>query len=127
MMNYSQIHDECHAAGMTAGIKCRPIPMMVGEAKSIFSNEIDYTKQTYLLDEGACGFAWVTIYPGNSKLANAYKKLGLARPAYGGGVQHWITEFGQSAARKEAYARAYAAKLRELTGEERIYMGSRLD
>lgn len=126
-MNYSEIHNDCHAAGIAAGIKCRPIPMMVGEAKSIFSNEIDYTKQTYLLDEGACGFAWVTIHPGNSKLANAYKKLGLARPAYGGGVQIWVSEFGQSIDRKEAYAYAYAKKLKELTGEERIYAGSRLD
>jgi hypothetical protein len=36
-------------------------------------------------------------------------------------------EFGQSVDRKYAYAQAYAAKLRELTGVERIYPGSRLD
>jgi hypothetical protein len=101
--------------------------MMVGEGKSIFSNEIDYTKKTYLLDEGACGFAWITIRPGNSKLANAYKKLGLAKSAYGGGVSVWVGEFGQSIDRKSAYANAYAEKLRELTGEERIYGESRLD
>jgi hypothetical protein len=126
-MNYSQIHNECHAAGMAAGINCRPMPMLVGEGTSLFSNEIDYNRPTYFVESGACGFAWVTIYPGNSKLANAYKKLGLARKAYGGGVQVWVSEFGQSVERKEAYAVAYARKLQELTGETRIYPGSRLD
>jgi len=126
-MNYSEIHNECHAAGMVAGEAVRPIPMVVGEGKSFFSNEIDYTKRTYVLDDGPCGFAWVNIYPGNCKVANQYKKMGLAKPAYGGGVQMWITEFGQSVDRKLAYANAYAAKLRELTGHERIYGGSRLD
>ena len=126
-MNYQAIHNECHEAGMIAGANVRTTPMLVGEATSVLSREIDYTKPTYVVDDGPCGFAWVTIYPGNSRLANQYKKLGLARPAYGGGVQTWVSEFGQSADRKYAYAQAYAAKLQELTGETRIYAGSRLD
>lgn len=126
-MNYQTIHNECHEAGMIAGANVRVNPMLVGEATSIFSNEIDYNKPTYILDDGPCGFAWVNIYPGNCKLANQYKKLGLARPAYGGGVQMWVHEFGQSVDRKYAYAQAYAAKLQELTGVERIYADSRLD
>lgn len=126
-MNYQAIHNECHEAGMIAGANLRTTPMLVGEATSVFSNEIDYSKPTYVVDDGPCGFAWVTIYPGNCRLANQYKKLGLAKPAYGGGVQLWINEFGQSVDRKYAYAQAYAAKLRELTGVERIYPGSRLD
>ena len=126
-MNYEAIHNECHEAGMIAGANLRTTPMLVGETTSPFGNEIDYTKPTYVVDDGPCGFAWVTIHPGNSKLANQYKKLGLARPHYGGGVSMWINEFGQSVDRKYAYAQAYAAKLRELTGVERIYPGSRLD
>lgn len=126
-MNYQAIHNECHEAGMIAGANFRTTPMLVGEATSIFSNEIDYSKPTFVVDDGPCGFAWVNIYPGNCRLANQYKKLGLAKPAYGGGVQIWISEFGQSADRKYAYAQAYAAKLRELTSVERIYPGSRLD
>ena len=126
--NYIEIHNDCHAAGIVAGIKAKPTPMMVGEAKSPFSNEIDYEKQTYLLDDGACGYAWITIRPGNSKLANAYKKLGLAKPAYGGGVSVWVNEFGQSVERKTAYANAYAIKLRELCPSvTNIYADSRLD
>lgn len=126
-MNYQAIHNECHEAGMIAGANVRINPMLVGEATSIFSNEIDYSKPTYVVNDGPCGFAYINIYPGNCKLANQYKKLGLARPAYGGGVQIWVHEFGQSVDRKYAYAQAYAAKLRELTGVERIYAGSRLD
>jgi hypothetical protein len=127
MINYQKIHADCHAAGLNAGVAAKPTPMMVGTAKSIFSNEIDYTKPTYRVDDGPCGFASINIYPGNSKLANAYKKLGLARKAYGGGVSVSVHEFGQSYERKMAYASAYAAKLSELTGVDRIYADGRLD
>jgi len=126
-MNYSLIHEDCHAAGLAAGIKAETNAMIVGSPKSLLDNEIDYTKKTYLLDEGPCGYAWVTIRPGNSKLANAYKKLGLAKKAWNGGVDFWVSEFGQGVQRKEAYARAYAAKLQELTGHDRVTVGSRLD
>lgn len=127
MINYQKIHADCHAAGLNAGVAVTPTPMLVGTAKSLLSNEIDYTKPTYRVDDGPCGFAYINIYPGNSKLANAYKKLGLARKAYGGGVTVNVYEFGQSYERKMAYARAYAEKLRELTGEARIYPDGRLD
>lgn len=126
-MNYQAIHNECHEAGMIAGANVKANPIVVGESTTPFGNDIDYTKPTYTIDDGPCGFAWINIYPGNCKLANAYKKLGLARPAYGGGVQVWVHEFNQSHDRKYAYAQAYAIKLRELTGVERIYSNSRLD
>ena len=126
-MNYEAIHEECHAAGMIAGKAVRSNPMIVGEPTTLFGNEIDYTKRTYVLDDGPCGYAWVNIHPGNCKVANQYKKMGLARPAYGGGVQMWVSEFGQSVDRKTAYANAYADKLRAVTGHEQIYGGSRLD
>jgi hypothetical protein len=126
-MKYESIHNECHQTGLLVGVRVNTRPMLVGEAKSLLSNEIDYTKKTYLMDDGPCGYAWVTIRPGNSKLANAYKKLGLAKSAWNGGVEYWVSEFGQSVDRKAAYAEAYAAKLRQLTGHETIYSGSRLD
>ena len=81
-----------------------------------------------------CGFAWVTVKPGNCTFANWLKKKGHARKAYGGGVQMWISGYGQSHDKKEAYARAFADKLKELlitTGilspKISITSGSRLD
>lgn len=77
----------------------------------------------------ACGFAWVTAHvDGRSKLAKELKKVGF-QSAYGGGLQLWNPSGSnvQNIDIKEAGARAYAIKMRELTGEESFYMGSRLD
>lgn len=79
-----------------------------------------------------CGFAWITIYPGNCRLANQAKKLlDNASPAYGGGVQIWVRDGGnQSMSRRETYAKAYTKKLRELADPSEyksIQWGSRAD
>ena len=53
-----------------------------------------------------CGFGWVNVRPGNSPFANWLKKAGLARKAYGGGVDIWISDYNQSYAQKLAHAQA---------------------
>ena len=126
-MNYSEIHTACHESGMEAGSNVQISPVRIGHAKSLFSDEIDYSRPTHIMEDGPCGFAWVTIFPGNSSLAREYKRLNIAKKAHGGGVRIWVEEFGQSHDRKEAYANAYAKKLRELTGHDRIYAESMLD
>jgi hypothetical protein len=87
--------------------------MMVGTPSTPLGNDIDYSKRTYYVSDGACGFAWVVIRPGNSSLARQAVKLGIGRSAYGGGVSIWVDAHGQSAQRKAGHARAYAAVLRE--------------
>ena len=116
-MNYQNIYNQCHEAGMVALNEAVPSPITVtGHG------------QTFYEMEGLCGFAWISIKPGNSKLANEFKKLGVAsKNHYAGGVDVWVREGGQSVTRKEAYASAFAKKLKELTGVERIYAQSRLD
>lgn len=83
----------------------------------------------YSEDWGACGFAWVKIRPGTSKLARAAKKYAGASKSYNGGVDIWVSFGGQSVSVKKSYANAYARKLSELTGtgENQIYGQSRLD
>jgi len=110
------VFEKAHEAGMRAVEELTVRPMIV----------VDGSRE-YFVADGACGFAWVTIRPGNSKLARAAKQYAGARAAYNGGVQIRISQFNQSVAKKEAYAGAYAAALRGLTGETRVYAGSRLD
>lgn len=126
-MNYEAIHNECHAAGMAAGQAINPVPMTVGHPTTPLGNDIDYSKPIYTVADGPCGFAWIDIKPGNSKLARGLKKIGVARKSVYGGVNIWVNEFDQSHDRKYEYARAYASRLRELTNEDRIYANSRLD
>lgn len=75
--------------------------------------------------DGVCGFAWVNV-PGNSGFGRWAKKTGLMRKAYAGGVQLWVSDYGQSMTRKEAFAYAYADSLRA-SGVENVYAGSRMD
>jgi hypothetical protein len=83
---------------------------------------------------GACGFAWVTVYPehkGNTKLGKAeravLKSLGFDKDWTGKAYQMWNpSKYGtQNVDTLEAGARA-AAKLLQAAGY-RAYAGSRLD
>lgn len=75
---------------------------------------------------GLCGFAWVKIKNGKSSLARFMVKEKLADKGTYGGVEVWVGVGGQSVDIKSAYARAYARKLSELSGEEAVGQ-SRLD
>ena len=63
--------------------------------------------------DGVCGFAWVSVWPRNCKLANALKKIGWGSSSYNG-VNLWVSGYGQSMEKKAAYGRAFADKLAEL-------------
>ena len=100
---FQEIVDKAYEAGIAAGYRARPIPMYV------ISQGIPIDR----IDDGACGFAWITVRPANSSFAIWAKKQGLMRPMYGGGVTYWVSVFGQSVDRKAAFAGAYAKVLRE--------------
>lgn len=111
---YQEIIEEAYKAGIEAGKNARPIPMYVIEQ----GIPIDR------IDDGACGFAWVA-FPGNTSFGKWAKKQGLARSHYPSGLCVWVSEFGQSVDRKEAFAGAYAKVLKD-NGID-AYAGSRLD
>jgi hypothetical protein len=86
-------------------------------------------------DFGMCGFAWVSVTPkekGNTKGGRAERKMleqiGFEKDWTGKSWQLWNPSKynGQNVDIKEAGARAYAAKMRELTGLD-AWAGSRLD
>jgi hypothetical protein len=104
---------EAHTAGLLAGNDANPTPMVVGTPTTPLGNDIDPEKTTYYVSEGACGFAWVVIRPGNCSLARQAKKLGIGSTRYGGGTSIWISEHGQSVERKAKHAAAYAKVLRD--------------
>ena len=101
---------EAHAAGIAAGNGAAVVPMVVSEHENMMDDNSPVRKQWFVGD-GVCGFAWVTVRPGNCAFALWAKKNDGWRSAYGGGTQKWIHEFGQSMQRKEDYAYAYAAVL----------------
>ena len=126
-LNYEKILAEAHEAGMAAGSAKVATPMTLVES-DLFDNPIG---KTYYDPEGPCGFAWVVTHEhGNGKFVKYLKSIsdGMSvgnKYYYGGYYVKWVGEFGQSIEKKEAYADAYAAILKDYG--IKAYSGSRLD
>lgn len=116
------LFDRAHAAGMAAGQEHTPRPMNVVRQDPVTGQVIE--RYAPVLD-GVCGFAWITIRPGNCAAAKYAKAHLQASIAYGGGMQIWVHQFNQSMERKERYANAFADVLRE--AGIRAWSGSRMD
>lgn len=118
------LYQAADEAGQEAVRKLTVVPMVVTGPVGLDNEPLEGCKSWYV-EDGACGFAWITVRPGNSPFANWLKKNGLGSKAYYGGVQIWVSQFNQSIQKKEAYAEAFAAKLSEygITASA----GSRLD
>jgi hypothetical protein len=118
------------AAGVAAAEAHTPTPMTVVERANPLADIMGgdpgpVVRQYEPVADGVCGFAWVTIHPGNSSFARWLTKQDLARPHYRGGVQVWISAYNQSYERKSVHAQAMAEALRE-EGVQ-AYSGGRLD
>lgn len=117
------IYVEAYEAGLNAGKDADTPKFIVGDAIGL-SDEIDFSKKTYILD-GLCGFAWVNISPARGAFVNYLKSRQVGSKGYYGGYEIWVREFGQSVDRKTAFARAFADVLNKYGINASI--GSRLD
>lgn len=115
-----EIYRAASAAGRAAGQAHSPTPMGVYPV-DLRGNRLGPTE---VVEDGVCGFAWVKI-AGNTSFGRWAKKEGIARSAYGGGLQIWISDYGQSMERKEAHARAMAKVLNN--NGVKAYAQSRMD
>jgi len=130
IMSMSKVHCEkllerAHLLGMDAGRRVGVTPMVVGTPTETFGSEIDYSKKTYFVEGGVCGFAGVVIKPARGKFVSYLKSIGIGNKHYYGGYHVPVREFGQSLTRKEAYAEAFARALGEVG--MRCYVDSRMD
>ena len=117
--------ERAHLMGMDAGRSVGVTPMVVGTPTTLFGSEIDYSKKTYFVEGGVCGFAGVVIKPARGKFVSYLKSIGIGNKHYYGGYYVSVHEFGQSLTRKEAYADAYAKVLSEAGMS--CYVDSRMD
>lgn len=118
------LYEKAEATATAAGFNAKPTPMVVSERANPL-NDASAVKQSWVVEGGVCGFAWIVVKPANSAFGNWLKKNGKAKPAYGGGLQIWVKAFGQSMERKEAYAYAFAKVLSE--AGINAYSDSRMD
>jgi hypothetical protein len=112
---YCDIFSFAHSAGLKAARETVPIPMVVEQHKDMTDDNSPVEKD-YFVPEGVCGFGWVNVKPGTSTFAKWLVKSGHAhKDSYYGGVSIGTPrEFGQSMARNEAYAHAFAHALNEV-------------
>jgi len=129
---WSRLYAEADAAGRKAANASTPAPMLVGTPKDMMASltggddgGFDEKEPVYYVADGVCGFAWVLIRPGNSSFARWLVKTDKGSAAYGGGVSIWVSGYGQSMQRKEAYAGAFA-KVLQAAGIT-AYSQSRMD
>jgi hypothetical protein len=128
-------NQEIFAAASNAAIKAyreaEPVPMIVGEAASLFGNELKPGGKQYYVADGVCGFAWVKISPARGPFVSYLKKEGIgSKDSYEGGYR--LSSYdcvpgdhGQSMQRKEAACSAFVAVLKD--NGINAYMGSRMD
>jgi len=121
----ARIYKKAHEAGLIAGETAGVIPMIVGQPSTPFGNDVDYSKPTYFVEGGVCGFAWIKISPARGAFVNYLKSIEVGSKSYTGGFDIWVRGFGQSLQRKEAYAQAFTEILRE--NGINAYAESRLD
>lgn len=122
---FQNLYFEANRAGRIAGDACIPQPMVVVQGDLMGKPLPGAVRE--VVSGGVCGFAWIKVAPANCRFANWLKKQGLARAAYGGGVQIWVSLYGQSMECKEAYAYAFADVLKAALPEVSIYAQSRMD
>jgi hypothetical protein len=100
----ARIFAQADEAGRAAAEAIQPVPMIVQDART------GYVYPPVL--DGVCGFAWV-IVPGNTSFGRYLKAEKGCTKGYPKGISYWISGYQQSLTRKEAYAYAFAAILRE--------------
>lgn len=130
---FMEVFRDAHIAGCGAAENCVPEPMIVVQHENPFDSSSAITKVYEPVLDGVCGFAWVNIKPGNSAFANWLKKNAEAgtihlriHKSYYGGIDLWISDYGQSYERKRAYANAFAKVIVDELGVKARSMG-RLD
>jgi len=129
-IDYQKIYEDAVTIGQYAAENVKVTPMIVGEAKNFFSDEIDYAQKTYFVAGGVCGFATVVIKPARGGFVQYLKGLNIGYKAYYGGyaIPARPVVAGalvQSMAINEAWALGFAQVLRDNGIEAR--MESRMD
>jgi hypothetical protein len=100
---YAKIWKQAWQAGHAAGAAHKPRAMTVTDRAG---NLIE------TVNDGMCGFAWLTVFGANKGFGYWLIKQGLATRGYTKGAQVWISDYNQSYERKAAHAYAMAESLR---------------
>lgn len=125
--DFAVLLNNAHKAGLKAGDAFSPTPMVVTQHENMLDDNSP-VKESWYVEDGVCGFAWViTSEHGNGKFVKYLKKNTDHgdKAYYGGHYVTWVHEFGQSMQKKNAYANAFASVLTD--AGLKVQSGSRMD
>ena len=100
---------EASEAAEAAVKACRPTPIIVGSPSTPLGNDVDPTQQTWFVEGGVCGFAWVVIRPARGTIVAELKKRKIGGAHYGGGYSFSSWQLAPSIRQDQSYERAVAA------------------
>lgn len=128
---WSELLGEAHKMSMVAGEITTPDTMVV---TTMGGREIER------IDDGVCGFAWVTFYPAKGGASRRFANWVTGKTdsmypspikgefsSYGSGVRISVPYFNQSMQRKENYASHLAGILSRMFPDAKAYSQSRMD
>jgi hypothetical protein len=100
--NFKELYEMACKAGREAGERIKPRPMIVGDGTT-----------SYFVPEGLCGFAWIHIVSAKEAFVKWLKEHDIGYKNYRKGWDVWVSDFGQSHARKVEFASAFAKVLND--------------
>lgn len=119
------IYDRAHEAARLAAQACVPVPMHVVERANPFDDHSPVVREYAPVNDGVCGFAYVTVRPANSAMAKYLRTKRHCFNGFHGGLQFSVHDYNQSMTRKAAYASAFASVLH--SAGINAYSESRMD
>ncbi len=122
-VDFTDLYNRAHNAGLVAAQNAQVVPMIVQSVNPLTGVPIAGAK-THFVADGVCGFAWIS-FKGNTPFGRWAKKVNVARNGYPSGLQISVSYYNQSLQLKEAYADAFAQVLRDAGVE--AYSQSRMD
>ena len=122
---WAALFEKADRAGFKAGTDSTPEPMYVVQHANPLDDSSPIVKAYAPVMDGVCGFAWIGGIKGTTSFGRWVGRTGKGHRGYYGGMEIWVSEFGQSYERKLAYARAFAQVLSDAGTE--AYGTGRLD
>ncbi len=135
---FEALFNKAWAAGKAAAATMKPTPVAFQTTNSL-TGGFDWNKPYEVVEDGVCGFAWISLREASkagrkdSPFVKWLREQGRGERFSEYGYfedytkcwQIWVRGYGQSMQRKESYAEAFAAVLRE--NGITAYAGSRMD
>lgn len=132
MNMFEEIWKEASKAAWEGFQDCKPTPMIVGQARGLFGNEIIPGTEE-VVEDGVCGFAWIQVKPARGPWVSWMKNNDIGSSGVYGGWTLSPMDFdsrigrSQSMERKTSAMNAALKVLEIYFPDKKMWVESRMD